>query len=346
MDRILELPGDGKVHEYLGSYSDYLAHRAARHAVEAGTPEPTAPRAPPPTARQSAVDAASVRESSAELVKAPASAPPRRGEPRRGEPRRGEPRRGEPRRGEPRRARVAVVGLPGVGKRSLVAELVALAGVHAAPREAAAEVVLSDGLSAALDVATATPSDPAALLGAARYAEALLLLQDLADTTLRQVAALRSMLTAGGIVPVPQPLPVAIRPRAKGGLEIVGTEDPALRDALTRWCRARQITHAEVSVRAALAAAEAPLYADAAWQRAGGGRARQQPAQEGALPLVYRPALVVGTRYDERDDGAGGLPPEDLLRGAMPGFGCVAVSAFDLESVERLRAALITLLTS
>src|SRR5260370_34460972 len=284
MDRILELPGDGKVHEYLGSYSDCLAHRAARHAVEAGTAEPTAPRAPPPTARQSAVDAASVRESSAELVKAPASAPPRRG--------------------ESRRARVALVGLPGVGKRSLVAELVALGGVHAAPREAAAEVVLGDGLSAALDVATATLGDPAALLAAARYAEALLLLQDLADTTLRQVAVLRSMLTAGGIVPVPQPLPVAIRPRAKGGLEIVGTEDTALRDALTRWCRARQITHAEVSVRAALAAAEAPLYADAAWQRAGGGRARQQPAQEGALPLVYRPALVVGTRYDERDDGA------------------------------------------
>src|SRR5260370_12195564 len=230
MDRILELPGDGKVHEYLGSYSDYLAHRAARHAVEAGTPEPTAPRAPPPTARQSAVDAASVRESSAELVKAPASAPPRRGEPRRGEP-----RRGEPRRGEPRRARVAVVGLPGVGKRSLVAELVALAGVHAAPREAAAEVVLSDGLSAALDVATATPSDPAALLGAARYAEALLLLQDLPDPTLLQVAVLRSMLTAGGIVPVPQPLPVAMRPRAKGGVEIVGTDDPARRDAATRW---------------------------------------------------------------------------------------------------------------
>jgi hypothetical protein len=77
------------------------------------------------------------------------------------------------------------------------------------------------------------------------------------------------------------------------------------------------------------------LYAEAAWQRTGGARARQAGA------ATFRPALVVGTRYDELPGGtADAALAEERLREHAPGFGCVAVSVLDPESLDRLRAAL------
>jgi hypothetical protein len=126
-----------------------------------------------------------------------------------------------------------------------------------------------------------------------------------------------------------------------------GTADPAVRDALLRWCRARQITHAEVIVRCHVALADLPLYAAAAWRRSGGARSRPSLLSDDLLGASFRTALIVGTRYDECDDHEIGIPDsataEERLRAAAPCFGAVAVSVFDPDSLERLRAALAAL---
>jgi hypothetical protein len=191
-------------------------------------------------------------------------------------------------------------------------------------------------------VAAADGSAADAVVNTARRAEVLLLAQDLADGAHDQVQALRRMLAAAGIHPVPQPLPIAFRPRNKGGLSISGTGDGALHDDLVRWCRASGITHADVVVRQDVRLPDVPIFAAAAWRRSGGARARQ--AAQAADAATFRPALVVGTRYDELDSGqAGATEAEERLRALASGFGCVAVSVFDAESVERLRAALAAL---
>ncbi|HEV7128570.1 MAG TPA: hypothetical protein VGN32_14165, partial [Ktedonobacterales bacterium] len=254
--------------------------------------------------------------------------------------------------------RLALLGMPGVGKRTLLAELAAPARNDQQPPARSAEpgtIRLADGLIAELAASTDDGNDPAAWVAAARHAEALLLAQDLADGALRQFGVLRAALASGGIQAVPQPLPLAIRPRARGGLTITGVDDDELRERLMRWCRTRQIIHAEVLVHApaALIAAALAVYAEAAWRRTGGARARAAQASGTAEPaLVFRPALVVGTRYDELavlteagvpasgDEVAEG---ERRLRAMAPGFNCIAVSALDGESIARLRTALTSL---
>jgi ATP-binding cassette subfamily F protein 3 len=323
VDRIIELPGDGALREYLGNYTFYLDYRAA-----SANDAPLAPAAPaadqaPATSRAGAPAGAAAL---AAAVKE-------------------EDTRQEPRQSPARRVRVAVLGLAGAGKRTLLTDLATLAG-GATPQDPgeSATIPLADGLMAECQVTTHGPTTPQALSEAARQAEALLLIQDLADPTLGQLATLRAALAADGVHAVPQPLPLAIRPRAKGGLSFAGADDPAVRDALLRWCRAQQITHAEVVVRGPVALTDLPLYAAAAWRRGGGARGRQ-PQSPGAIPAVsFRPALVVGTRYDE-SGGAVAEPDaaEERLRAAAPGFGCVAVSVLDLESLERLRTALVAL---
>ena len=334
VDRILELPGDGSLRAYLGNYTYYLEHRptsgedltpqppprVGKGAPEGATPSKEEPVAPPRAG-----------EGRGERSAAPAS-PPSLGE-------------GPGERSAPRRARLALLGAPGAGKRTLLNELILAAGERERASIAPSGAIpLGERLFADIAIATDLPDDNQALIAAARQAEYLLLAQDLADVSLGQLAALCAALAAAGIRPVPQPLPISIRARAKGGLVMSGGE-PAQRDELARWCRARQIAHAEVAIRAPIAAADLAIYAVAAWRR-GGGAKDQRATDDPDAALAFRPALVIGTRYDEMN-----LPESEVgvaearLRAAMPGFACVAVSALDPASIARLGATLVTLIS-
>lgn len=314
VDRILELPGDGTLRPYLGNYTYYLEHRAdltPQPPSQRGKEEPHAPAAS-------------------------ASAP--------------SPRAGEGPGERFRITRLALLGAPGAGKRTLLRELALAAGAlddaDAAP---AGAIPLGKGLFATLTIATTAPGESQALVAAARQAEYVLLTQDLADASLSQLATQRAALDAANIRPVPQPLPIAIRARTKGGLVVNGGE-PAQRDDLARWCRAQQITHAEVTIRAPILATDLEIYAAAAWRRAGGSRSRHAASGGAGAALAFRPALVAGTRYDEmpgmNDLASAPATAEERLRAVMPGFACVAVSALDPESIARLRAALVALVAS
>jgi ATP-binding cassette subfamily F protein 3 len=307
VDRILELPGNGTVIEYLGNYTYFLEHR------------PDATVAPPEVERASQPR----RTSPAAGPVAPAPIPPVPASP---------VARPE---AAPRPVRLAVLGMPGTGKRALVTELRALASGE--------DSALHVAHSLEVEIGTLGAGTGAELAAVARRAEALLLVQDLAGGAADQITALRALLREQGIVAMPHPAPIALRARSKGGLVIEGTDDAAVREALTRWCRVRQITHAEIGVRAVVPLADLELYADAVWQRGGGARARQQAEASGRPPLLMRPAVVVGTRADEFPGFDGG-PERALahLRALAPGFGCVVTSVFDLESLHRLQAAVLT----
>jgi ATP-binding cassette subfamily F protein 3 len=343
VDRILELPGDGTIREYRGNYTYYLEHRPrpVGDSGDVGTaprseggPARAGPRtdSAAPTAEPAGHVSGVGRDGSAPSApatpKVARAAPANVSHPARA--------RGP----SVRRARLALLGLPGVGKRSLVTELAAQragegGGAAIPPGDPPDPIVpLGGALEASIAIATLDGTDGTGLAEAARRAEAILLAQDLADASLGQVAVLRAALAAGGVQIVPRPLPISIRPRARGGL-VVTSGDDATRDALIRWCRAHQVTHAEVVVRdneVSLKPDLLALYAEAAWQRTGGARARQAGA------ATFRPALVVGTRYDELPSDA--ATAEEHLRGLAPGFGCVAVSVLDPASLDRLRAAL------
>jgi ATP-binding cassette subfamily F protein 3 len=306
VDRILELPGDGTAVEYLGNYTYYLEHRPAASlappAVERASQPPRAAPAATPLAPASALSAPARPAARQEAASRP--------------------------------VRLAVLGMAGTGKHALVAELHALASGDEGALDA------GRGLDAA--IRTLGVDSDAELAAAARRAEALVLVQDLAAGAADQITALRALLREHDIVALPHPAPIVLRARSKGGLVIEGTDDPAVREALTRWCRARQITHAEISVRAVVPLADLERFADAVWQRSGGTRARQQAEATGRPALLMRPALVVGTRADEFPGYDGG-PEHTLthLRALAPGFGCVVTSVFDLESLERLRVAML-----
>jgi ATP-binding cassette subfamily F protein 3 len=302
VDRILELPGNGAVIEYLGNYTYYLEHRPAATVIPPAaerTVPAAAPVAPPPT--PGLLPKAVIRPEAA-----------------------------------PRPVRLGVLGMPVTGKRALVTELRALASGD--------EGALAITRDLDVEIGTLGAGTGAELAAAARRAEALLLVQDLAGGAADQIGMQRTLLREHGIVAMPHPAPIVLRTRSKGGLVIDGTDDAALREALTRWCRARQITHAEISVRAVVPAADLEWYADAVWQRSGGTRARQQAEAFGRPALLLRLALVAGTRADEFPEFDGG-PERALayLRALAPGFGCVVTSVFDLESLERLRAAILAL---
>ncbi len=74
------------------------------------------------------------------------------------------------------------------------------------------------------------------------------------------------------------------------------------------------------------------------------------PSSGGLAAATFRPALIVGTRYDEYNDHESSASEpttaEERLRAAAPCFGRVAVSVFDPDSLERLRAALAALVAS
>jgi ATP-binding cassette subfamily F protein 3 len=309
VDRILELPGNGAVIEYLGNYTYYLEQR------------PTATVTPPAVEHTNQP----LRITPAAAPVAPALAPTL-------------PARAVARHeAAPRPVRLGVIGMPGTGKRTLIAELSALASGD--------DGALNLAHSLDVEIGTLGTGADAELGAAARRAEALLLVQDLAGSAADQITALRTLLREHGVVAMPHPAPIMVRSRSKGGLAIHATQDTAVREALIRWCRARQITHAEVSVRAAVPPADLELYADAVWQRSGGARALRQAEASGRPALLMRPALVVGTRGDEVPGFDGG--PEHALahlRALAPGFGCFVTSVFDLESLERLRAAMLEML--
>jgi ATP-binding cassette subfamily F protein 3 len=351
VDRILELPGDGTLHDFPGNYAYYLMHKPARQAntesAIVATARPSAALARAPSAglhvdlavHSSRVGAPEQTAPGGSAQSPSASSPPTSA---------GKGVGGKSRTAV-RHVRVALLGVPGAGKRTLLAELAALSGAETTTaHEPTVSVLLADGLAA--DVGSATYESAAAqfatptLAEVARRADALLLVQDLADTSLNQVAGLREALAADDIYAVPEPLAVTIRTRGKGGLNFAGAADPGVRDALLRWCRARQIAHAEVTVRCHITAAEVPLYAAAAWRRSG-SRARSSPTPDDLASASFRPALIVGTRYDEYEPSAPDpVTAEERLRVAVPCFGCVAVSVLDPASLERLCAALATLL--
>jgi hypothetical protein len=184
--------------------------------------------------------------------------------------------------------------------------------------------------AAIVDVLDTLDADAAASV---RRADLVLLVQDLADPSLGQVAALRRGLDAAGITLVPHRLPLQIKPRGKGGMRVVGGTDAA-RETLARWCRAQQIAHVEVTIfDDELPTARLATYAEAAWQRSGRPRANQQPG----AALAFRRALVVGTRYDELDGGTTTPPEAEARLGQVTSdLTGVAVSALDSSSVERL----------
>jgi ATP-binding cassette subfamily F protein 3 len=332
VDRILELPGNGTLQEYAGNYAYYLEHRRPREIPPVATAarEISAPRTgSPPTAPGRATIAAD-RASDAE------------------QPEQHRNRPGfadEPRRPTVRRLHVALLGLPGSGKHALLAELAALAAARgpAGPGTGVA-LALGDTLVAELSAITLVGDNAVPLVVAARTAEALVLVQDLADETLGQFTTLRAALAASHIVPVPQPLPVSMRLRNKGGLIVTGCQDAAVSDGLMRWCRARHITHAEVNIRCEADTSDLLRYAEAAWQRVAGARARQAAIPDGGAASIFRPALIAGTRYDELDGGASDAGmAEQRLQATAPCFTCVATSTFDLDSLSRLRDALTAL---
>jgi hypothetical protein len=334
VDRILELPGDGTLREFLGNYTYYLDHRAQNLPPQLPSPRGKgAPEAIPrgkrePTPRGQGTSSTPLPRTGEELGVGADSGSP-------------SPAHGGGGRGVGFRViRFALLGASGAGKRTLLNELALAAGAQDGTTDAPPGTVpLGDGFCAAITIASAAPGAESALITAARQAEYLLLAQDLAAPSLEQLPALLAVLGAAGIRPVPQPLPIRIRARAKGGLAISGGE-PGQRDELLRWCRARQIAHAEVTILAAVALADLATYAEAAWRRSGAAKA-QRAASGPDAALAFRPALIVGTRYDELTGDAAAA--EEQLRAAMLGFASVAVSALDAESIARLRAALVAL---
>jgi ATP-binding cassette, subfamily F, member 3 len=330
VDRIIELPGDGTLREYAGNYSYYLEQRTAASSANGSRPQP--PEGKPATPGQ--------RTSSSATSAPPAAFAQVNGRSEGAEAGRSAPAE-RSRSTNIRRASLAIVGLPGVGKRTLLAELAGHTGATGDARaEAQAAVPLGEAVEAEMHVATLANGAAEGVIETARRAGALLLAHDLAAEEPGHGEALRRALAAAGIVPVPQPLPVVIRPRAKGGLTISG-DDEAARETLLRWCRGRQITHAEAVVHGAVPPDVLALYAEAAWLRVGGARARQSTTLRG----IVRPALVVGTRHDELEHGAADTTrAEERLRLEWPGFAVVAVSVLDDASIARLRAALGELL--
>jgi ATP-binding cassette subfamily F protein 3 len=312
VDRIVELPGDGTLRQYLGNYSYYL-ESTARDVGRGREPELAASvvSAPPPSPDPAPV----TPRPSSSAPQAPEFARP-----------------ATPRQ-TAHHMSVALLGLPGVGKRTLLAELRGLPVAGDTIALAASQVRLADNLIADITIVDMLDTLDADAAASVRRADLVLLVQDLADPSLGQVAALRRSLDAAGITLVPHRLPLQIKARGKGGIKIVGGTDAA-REALARWCRAQQIAHAEVTIfDDELPTARLATYAEAAWQRSGRPRANQQSS----AALAFRRGLVVGTRYDEMDGGTTTPHEAETRLGQLTGdLTVVALSALDAASVERL----------
>jgi len=229
-------------------------------------------------------------------------------------------------------AQIALVGLTNVGKSALVATLTAastevgsypfttqvpipaMVEVEGVPLQLVDTPAVVEGL--AQGEGAGRP-----LLQLLRVADGLALVVDLTRDPLPQMETLLAELRAGGIEPYPGRLPIVVKPKGKGRVEIRSAMelDKEGEELIRRALREAEISSAQVWVRGPFGAGDIELQLEAG---------------------ACQPTLIVGAKNDE----PGAAERFAQLRMAYPSYPAVDVNFLDETHFPELRGMLFDLL--